>query len=168
MWFKGADTSAVLLYLEHAFQEVEPEPEFQAYCTCILAACKHAGGFLKTVYHAGLWMTRLQAKRAVYDGFAFLQKYSQCAQIAFANSKTRFKLSPKLHAFAHLVVELKAHLGKVKGLSCIHCIPSPLAESCQMDEDFVGRVSALARTSPPASVHKQCINLFLMSLHQQW
>ena len=41
---------------------------------------------------------------------------------------------------------------------------SVLAQSCQQDEDFVGHLASLSRTSVPAVVHSKCIELYLINL----
>jgi len=39
-----------------------------------------------------------------------------------------------------------------------------LAQSCQQDEDFVGHLASLSRTSVPAVVQSKRIELYLMNL----
>ena len=165
-WFKGADTHAVLKFLEQKFAGLAAHG-WEDYKSSIYHAVSPANRFLSTLYRAGLWLKPSETSVAIAAGMGFCCHYRECSEYAFRNEKTRFKLPPKFHAFVHIVHNLVEQMGKLPHAILAKNDPSilnVLAQSCQQDEDFVGHLASLSRTSVPAVVHSKCIELYLMNL----
>ncbi|CAE7208233.1 unnamed protein product [Symbiodinium sp. CCMP2592] len=158
-WFKGADTRAVCSFLQsyfesHVAQLAAPDP----YLQNILAALRSANQFLETLYSSGLWLSRDRCHRAAQAGLAFMKSFLEIAHSAHRQGKTRFKLTPKLHAFLHMT-EALAHAYETNRVWTW----SPLADACQMDEDWIGRIAFLTTTVNRRTVHKQTLNKYLVN-----
>ena len=87
---------------------------------------------------------------------------SECSEYAF------------LQSFMRLRILWIASLSKYANCLPIFCkqndasVLNVLAQSCQEDEDFVGLIAGLSRTSVPAAVHSKCIELYLMNPQSKW
>ena len=169
-WFKGADTYAVARWVEFKFRDL-PAPGWEDFRDSIFETAKCANTFLSTLYRNGLWLQPALAGLVIRCGMGFLQEYRVCAQFAYEDNKCRYKIPPKYHAFCHITHTLIEYLGKV-GEQVVHenlpSILSPLAWSCQLDEDFVGQISALSRTGDLNHAHEKAMNLYLMNLPKYW
>ena len=81
-----------------------------------------------------------------------------------------------LQSFMRLRILCIASLSKSANCLPIFCkkmmqassVLNVLAQSCQQDEDFVGLIAGLSRTSVPAAVHSKCIELYLMNPQSKW
>lgn len=165
-WFKGADTHAVLKFMEYKFQGLDAHG-WEAYKTCIYRATCAANRFLSVLYRGGLWLKPSEVSIAISAGMAFCTHYRECSELAFREEKTRFKLPPKFHAYVHIVHGCVEQVGKLHQDILRDDLPSilnPLAQSCQQDEDFVGNLACLSRSSVPNAVHEKSIGLYLMNL----
>ena len=170
-WFKGADTHAVLKFLEYKLTQVDA-PDWNVYKSSIFNAVQAANRFLSILYRSGLWLIPSVARDAVKSGMAFCMHYRECSELAYQENKTRFKLPPKYHAYVHIVHGLMEQLGKLP-LSILTsdelaCILNPLCQSCQMDEDMVGHIAALSRSSVAKTVHEKTIGMYLLNLQAKW
>ncbi len=165
-WFKGADTHAVLKFMEHKFQGLDAHG-WEVYKTCIYRATCAANRFLSVLYRGGLWLKPSEVSIAISAGMAFCTHYRECSELAFREEKTRFKLPPKFNAYVHIVHGCVEQVGKLHQNILNDDQPSilnPLAQSCQQDEDFVGALACLSRSSVPNTVHEKSIGLYLMNL----
>lgn len=156
-WFKGADTAAVCKFLEHKFKETLLSNRTE-YIEAIYSACSASNEFLRCLYGADLFMPRSVTGRAAACGRKILEQYSKAASIAYSLSKTRFKLTPKYHLFCHVVMNLEtAHRTRRFSLN-------PMAYSCQMDEDLVGRTSTMSKACSIRRVHEQTLRKYLVAV----
>ena len=165
-WFKGADTHSVARWVEHKFSGHADE-----YLQSIHQTAQHGNEFMRKLYHCGLWMEPSNASLAIRSGMKFLKEYRVCAQFAFEAKKCRFKIPPKYHAFVHIDHAMINDLGKISPKTLEANTPSilnPLCYSCQLDEDFVGQVSALSRTGNISTAHDRVMNLYLLNLAKYW
>ncbi|OLP79425.1 hypothetical protein AK812_SmicGene40282 [Symbiodinium microadriaticum] len=129
-WFKGADTRAVCSFLQsflenHVAQLTAPDP----YLESMLVAFRSANTFLQTLYSSGLWLAPSRCKQAAQSGFTFLRSYQEIAHAAHQMEKTRFKLTPKLHAYLHIIDALASSFEKGQKWTW-----NPLADAVQLDE----------------------------------
>ena len=158
-WFKGADTSAACRWLEYKYRQVLPASGAHlCYCTFILNALQGANDFLRLLYHGGLFLTKDETRRAACLGRQLLSNYERSAACSFSLAKPRFKITPKLHLFCHIVLHLEfAHCHRSWCLS-------PLAYACQLNEDLVGRTSAMSRACSVRTVHEKTLRKYLVSV----
>ncbi|CAE7831835.1 unnamed protein product, partial [Symbiodinium necroappetens] len=83
-WFKGADTTAVLYFLEdfwgkHKAGLSQPDD----YVDSIYDCCKSANTFLSLLYGSGLFLELSVTRQAAQAGLDFLRSYTECAQLAY-------------------------------------------------------------------------------------
>ena len=149
-WFKGADTAVLCRFLQAHYARVlaDYDGDSEAELATVHAALCAANDFLSTLFRSNLWMTKGQANHAAHRGFAFLSAYAKCAAWALSLELPRFKLQPKYHMMAHICHQL------LKDSLNPHAeaVQNPLSASCQMDEDFVGKMSLIARKEHPRSL----------------
>ena len=169
-WFQGADTHAVLKFLEYKLTLVDA-PGWNVYKSCIMNAVQAANRFLSILYRSGLWLKPSTARDAVKSGMAFCMHYRECSELSYREHKTRFKLPPKFHAYVHIVHGIIEQLGTLP-ISILTsdepAILNPLCQSCQMDEDMVGHIAGLSRSSVANTVHEKTIGMYLMNLQAKW
>ena len=84
---------------------------------------------------SGRYMTAQQVEQATAAGGCFLVGYQRLAELANASGRALFRLRPKLHETAHILVWLEATSYNVRYLAC------------WSDEDFLGRICTLAKAT---------------------
>ena len=131
----------------------------RAYFVSMLSAFKSANTFLRTLYRSGLFLSRERCRLAAQAGVDFIRAYREVASIAYSMGRTRFKLTPKLHAFFHIVDHLCVAYEAERRWTF-----SPLGESVQMDEDFVGQISSLTCTVSTRKVHLESVRKYLTNV----
>ena len=162
-WFKGADTSAVCQYLQVRYSaEMAASP--CEYKRCVLATLTAANLFMKGSYGRGLWLPRQQAVKVVEFGYQFMGSYLECAHFSLLRRKTRFKISPKFHAWNHVCDYLRMELQHEDAEWCLNCCNW----STQQCEDFVGKIAALSCAVSSRSAHKQTLARYAINLHAHW
>ena len=159
-WFKGADTTSVLLWLEAVFSCLNEET-FSTYTKAIEVAIHASNSFLRLLYRGGLWLTNVQAKTAIRHGRTFCRAYLDAAMEAHQAQRLRFKISPKFHAFSHLTFDMWLQIRN-------EWVLSPLLSCCQQDEDFVGKVCSLSVQGCFKLVHLHTVQRYLLNLHEHW
>lgn len=103
-----------------------------------------------------------KAKIIVETGKHFLKCFAKLAELSLAASKPLFAFRPKLHYFHHLVIEMQSVLN-AGGLPL-----NPLAHSCAMAEDFIGRASLLSRRTHAITCEKRVIQRYLAGAMAIW
>ena len=164
-WFKGGDTTALCLWLEHKFAALVNacEPEVLSYFQNILKVFRHANLFLKTLYNSDLFLTVAERDIVIAEGRGFLKSFSACASHAFLSlNLTRFKYQPKYHLLAEIIYRLE-----VERLASVASI-NVVAESTQLDEDFVGRCAKFSREVSARAIHVRTVKKYLLSLASLW
>ena len=155
-WFKGADTTAVLLFLQDFLEHIATLEEPDPFLDSLLEATISANTFLSTLYKAGLFLEPEVARLAAQSGLNFLRSYAEAAQLCFDRGVTRCKLNPKYHAFIHMVDRLCEAVDKQQRFAF-----NPLSESTQMSEDFVGKIALLSCAVSTRTVHLQAVSRYL-------
>ena len=136
-WFKGADTATMTKFLEHKYARLLADMDDDMMDT-IHAAFQSANCFLHELYNQGLWIESHVALRVAGHGFQFLDRFARATTLSWSHLLPHFKLQPRLHMFSHPAHELVAHARKVGPNG--HIV-NPANWSCQLDEDFVGKIS---------------------------
>jgi hypothetical protein len=152
------------LYLEAALNKHLPRvpKKHKKYLQPILTAVSSANLFMRTLYHADLWLADDERDTLISACNGALTAYQECANIAFACNRTRFKLQPKFH----LIGEVSFALQRER----LHNLPSlnPLASSTQLDEDFIGRVAAHSRQVSGKTMHVRTLRKYMVALGSLW
>ncbi|CAE7914152.1 unnamed protein product [Symbiodinium necroappetens] len=138
-WFKGADTAAMCSFLEAFWAEH------------LAAHASDSDEYL----HGILECLRVAAQA----GASFLKAYIETSSRAFDRQKTRFKLTPKFHGLIHIVDSLITGYNSGRRWTL-----SPLSESTQLDEDFIGRVSSTTTAVSSRNMHSQTLRKYLTNM----
>eukprot|EP00435_Cladocopium_sp_Y103_P013820 s3258_g3.t1 len=163
-WSKGMDTGKVTKFIEFLLSEILAENEHSEHgpmLTLIQDGCKSIGVFLRTLFKAGFFLTEQEAHQAISAGYTFLQTYQKLAKTAFSLNKALYKLKPKAHAFAHLVLEMLVQFKQDRSCVC-NCV----AFSTFMCEDFVGHIARLSRRVSAKVQGKKVIFRYLVALRR--
>ena len=114
--------------------------------------------FFSVLYSNGFWLEAPLALRLARLLGLFLKHYNACATICFQRKLNRYVLLPKIHFLHHHQVRLRteAETGWAQ---------SPLAESVQMQEDYVGKPSRTSRRVNVRRVHDRVVVRTLVSTH---
>ena len=90
-----------------------------------------------------------------------LNGYSWLARWALRNNMIVFAMIPKIHAWKHQALELYRALKKDDASHCFN----PFINSCEVNEDVIGRISKLSRTVDARQMERRCLQLFLSKCH---
>ena len=131
------------------------------YTKSIGAAISAINEFLRLLYKGGLWLSRTEANSAINYGRTFCRAYLDAAMHAYQAQRLRFKISPKFHAFCHFPFDMRQQIHN-------EWVLNPLLASCQQDEDFVGKISALSVQVSFKLVHLQTVQRYLLNLREHW
>ena len=151
-----------MAWLQCVFETIVEEKSCR-YMSAIAQSIRWGNEFLRLLYRGGLWLSRAQASAVLHAGEEFCRNYMLCAQHALIRRVLRFKLSPKMHAFAHFLFDLRVQLSMNVAWAA-----SPTMANCQMDEDFVGRISALTCFGSFKRTHKTTLMRYLIHLEEHW
>lgn len=165
-WFKGADTTTLTYFLEHRFAKIlsdDPGHEHATYIESILACLRASSKIFKILYRASLWLTDGE-RDAVIDSLRdLLANFKKAAGYSFNVLKlTRFKFQPKYHMLSEVRYELICN--RQLGVESLNA----LAFSCQMDEDFVGRLAQMSRFVSSKAVHRKTVERYKLAVASVW
>ena len=95
---------------------------------------------INMLHHHGLWLPRACAQKLYASILTALRGYAYLGRAAIGYGIRSFIIKPKHHALHHVAYRLKLQLFQGSEL-----ILSPQAFSCDVNEDFIGRISRLSR-----------------------
>ena len=139
---KGSDTILLLQWLRHTLKLNIETPAVEGYETLLkqmLQVCE-ASLSLRMVHHHRLWLERPCAKMLYVHIMTILRGYAVLGKASIRLHIRAFIQKPKHHGLHHIGHFLKRELEKGSSL-----ILSPQSKSCEMNEDFLGRISRLSR-----------------------
>lgn len=123
-----------------SFVQYPLDPSHVPFMVHLVQGCCGALDFFHVCHSEGVWHTRVSAQRVATGCFKFCDAYAKISALCHAWKLRRFHMEPSLHSFLHFAVDNAARL------RCGDTFPlSPMAEGCEMDEDFVGRLARLSR-----------------------
>ena len=163
-WFKGADTSTLCIYLEAMLAGTIEyfSGENQRYISFVVNALAAANTFMRTLLHAGLWLLDSERNAAIHHGHRVLLYFRKLASLAYSWSITRWKFQPKYHFFGEILYGLEAERqADVPSLN-------PVSYSCQLDEDFVGKIAAASRVVSARTLHTRTLQRYCVQLRMSW
>ena len=115
--------------------------------------------FFSTLYSEGFWVRRDTALGLAGCCEKFLECYGRCTCVCYQRGIHRFHGTPKCHMLCHFPLRLRAEAQR--SFWVVNC----LAESVQLQEDFIGRPSRLSRRVSPKSLHLRCLQRYMMAAH---
>ena len=137
-------------------------PEHRDFFGCMLQAITSANVFMKTIYHAALWLTSEERDILLDSGYACVRAFHRCARKSYNLGLTRWKYQQKFHMFGELLYSLQFE--RRQSFPSL----SPLTFCTQQDEDFVGRVSFFSRTVSVRTVHIRTLGRYQIALGTRW
>ena len=117
---------------------------------------------MASLYQEGFYIRAFKAERIAKLWLLYLQKYTLAAHICYSRGLRRFALVPKHHYLHHGCIRLLREAQKALRDSDGWAI-SPLGESVQMEEDFIGRPSRMSRRVNPKRIHYRVCQRTLIS-----
>ena len=129
----------------------------------ILLGLKAANLTFQTLFSAGAWLDGKQACLVGEQGLLMLRCYRTLARMSLEMKEPRYPIHPKFHMLFHQFDFLLAPLE-----NGVQWIESPLCDSCQIDESFVGCISRYSRRVSPKQTIWRTWDLYLSSLWSRW
>ena len=171
--FKGSDAMMMLRWLRHLMMclsrtGVSPvttgtDAVDMRVCATILAAANGALQFFHVMHSEGLWIGQNAARKMAQDCETFCRAYCALAQEYFQLRRCRFRMEPCLHHFMHFATDMKEMIDQ--GARYIY---SPIADNCEGDEDFVGKVCRISRCVHMSSMSLRTLQRYLIELKFEW
>ena len=159
-WYKGSMTTIMTEYVEYATSNLDFEDDLLNKAG---EAAQAMNTFLRGLYSNDLFLSADLAKTLGEQGLRFLRRYSYLAKAAHDQGRTLYVLLPKLHILQHLcLVDL------LKASETSSSILNPVCQSVQMDEDYIGRNSRLARHVHPAKSVERCVQRHLQQAYEKY
>lgn len=163
-WNKGELTVTLLEFLEHYCEEnketlLKHEDLRYRY---LLVGIRSINKFMRTLYHHDMWIPAREAKEIAKEGISCVKCYTFLAFLSGQRGQPMFALRPKLHMLHECAYTLKLQSERASYALNI------LAESCSIDEDFVGRLAFLARNVSPRLVSQRSIERYLVQAFLAW
>ena len=140
---KGSDTVLLLRWLDFELKLLLKDPAEAASYRFVreMSVLVSTSLEILSVHKHRLWLERECARKLYVSIMRTLRAYAALSKRALLELEIRvFMQKPKAHALHHLAWSLKCELESGATL-----ILSPAMNSCEMNEDFVGRVSRLSR-----------------------
>lgn len=151
-------------FLEVKFRQVlaDCDPGIEDVLSTIHDGLVAINIFMRKVYALPLWVKPADASELASQGLLFMRAFNAAAHSCLGAGKPRFKFMPKFHLFSHLVHYIRR--SAVKNIFSLNII----AFSCQLDEDFIGRVAAQSRNVSIRTVHERTVQRYLLNLALRW
>lgn len=109
-WFKGADATSMLIYLEKKLGDELPNipSKDRPYLQHMYGAACSANRFLRAIYHSPFWLSNEEQVEIISQGRKCTSgDFMQCAECAFKQNLTRWKLQTKFHSLGDIFMNLK-------------------------------------------------------------
>ncbi|CAE7621207.1 unnamed protein product [Symbiodinium sp. CCMP2456] len=160
-WFKGGVTTVMFKFLAATMcqQNWAHEPMLEKAAEAVVSMNK----CLSALYASDMFIEPGRAAQIAEDGLRFLRRLAWLAKQAAKEQRALWLLTPKTHVIHHLLLE-DLLLPARQGIWPMN----PLSWSVQMDEDFVGFSSRLARRVDPRTCSKRCIERYLYAAYAQY
>lgn len=128
----------------------------------ILLVAQSMNSAMRNLYRSGAWLHSSDASPLAHSGLTSCRAYRRLADLSLELSEPRFPMHPKFHMLFHTFRFMQLDAARVEWQE------SPLCDSCQMDEGFVGQLARYSRrVSPKTTVHRT-LDLYLTSLWRLW
>lgn len=154
----------MLIYLEKKLGDELPNipSKDRPYFQHMYGAACSANRFMRAIYHSAFWLSNEEQVEIISQGRKCMSDFMQCAECAFKQNLTRWKLQTKFHSLGEIIYELETR--QAAG----HPNVNPLVWCNQQDEDFVGRVSGYSRHVSIRTIHERTISRFQIALASKW
>ena len=152
LWFpflggKAADVRLVLQWLACSVDPPLPEEP--------TLAVRSLARFVYTLRRAGILLSKEAQEAAYSSGWLFIQEYHRIAAAAQQRGEGLYEIRHKTHYFVHIVQRLGS------------CPINPQISSCWSDEDFMGRIGAIASMCHRRSAPERTLQRYLLLLMRE-
>ena len=161
-WSKFDDTRVYHSFLLWWLEKRANECEGNQVLSRILDALRVIDKFFHILYTSGLWLESTQAAEIGLLGRQFVKLYCELVHICYNDRRLRFPMVVKLHMFDHSARKLLALAAKNKW------VLSPLVDTVQMNEDFVGQCARLSRRVSPVTNSLRTLQRYLTRARRIW
>ena len=160
-WHKGSLTTNFMKWLLRLIRDVPADPQgLLVLCQC---AATRLNAFFSCCYQGGFFLDRAESLYAASCLLEFGASYMKLAKAQFQVQRPYlFPLFPKLHSLNHCMVQMK-HDADAHGYS-----QNPMATSCQMDEDAIGKLSRLSRRVSIRKAMIRTLGRYLIGAKKAW
>ena len=112
--------------------------------------------FVTTCDRGGLFLTTDEVHQAQHAGSIFLKEYQGLARDAYCAQLCLYKLRPKFHYFAHLLI----WIGNSR--------ENPRRHDLMIAEDFMGKLRNLGRRCHPRTISCTLLHRYCIFLARRW
>ncbi len=118
--------------------------------------------FMRGIYANDVFIEKNTAKRLSEGAGEFIRAYVFLASRSYEWGKFMFPLYPKLHALHEVIFLMKRQANHAN--FAFNCV----ANSCSMDEDFIGKTAMVCRSVSPRLVPLRTIQRYLCHVKMAW
>jgi hypothetical protein len=128
----------------------------------ILLVAQSINRAMRNLYRSGAWLHSSDASPLAHSGLTSCRAYRRLADLSLELAEPRFPMHPKFHMLVHTFRFMQLDAARVEWQE------SPLCDSCQMDEGFVGQLARYSRRVSPKTTAHRTLDLYLTSLWRLW
>lgn len=178
--WKGSDQMLIIRWLRHVLLHgiVLPESitrdgqsllcfppkDWQApFFKGVLDGCNSSIIFFHTLHREGVWWSRELASEMSAECRKFCISFGDLARLSHERGIARYHLEPCLHTFRHFGHDIDVALAA----GCDEVL-SPSTQTCEMDEDFVGKICKGSRHVHPMATNQRTIERYLLRCHAEF
>ena len=144
---------------DHLWSQRHTEPRFML----LLLAVRSSNETFKALFANGAWLHKDDASFIAAQGLQSLRAYHQLATMSLEMREPRFPTHSKFHMLWHSWRSLEKHVS-----AGLEWQESPLVDSCQQDEGFIGHIARYSRRVAPRQTIQRTLDLYLASLYRHW
>ena len=140
---KASDSMILLRWLDWFLRlnlKYPVVPGFSSLLLTMAQTVEAMRGIFRILHSHGLFLSRSCASRLYVEIMRTLRGYRKLGKLALDMRIRAFILKPKCHSLHHIAHSIQTALEQGDPL-----VLSPEAESCEPNEDFIGRISRLSR-----------------------
>ena len=126
-----------------------------------LLARQSMNAALRLLYRGGAWLAAADSASIAFFGLEHLRAYKKLAQLSIDAREPRFPIHCKAHMLNHTFRFLELWAQQVEW------VENPLADSCQIDESFVGAISRFSRRVSPRMTILRTYDLYVTALRDR-
>ena len=164
-WSKGHITTTLSKFFSHWCSKTNlasmPQSELLVLC---VEANEHISCCMKQLYEHDVWIPVNTSRAIALEGLKFLDCHHRLALKAHRQSLAYFIYMPKIHIMDHIFQQMYED----SFLPQVTWVMNPLVCAVQVDEDYVGRTSRLARRAGPLQVVTRVLQRSLQASYKHW
>ncbi|CAL1127923.1 unnamed protein product [Cladocopium goreaui] len=161
-WNKAAVTTNLCLFMEWFFTENPDVVTHDDGVYYMAHGTAKINSTFRRLYSGDLWLRRELGLEIAGELLQFIRSYCFEAWFHLQKGQSRFGMYPELHLLHEV------HGQMIWEASKSEWIYNPIAETCSMDEDFVGRCAILTRSVSPRLNSLRSLQRYLAQIQMSW